>query len=252
MHVFILVIATMLALPLSAQNVTATKLVDYRNGKELLRQINGRWWTQDNREVNPPSETGYFWVIDSEPGVVDFYHHNPFDIRLAERLHLFMMPAMVEAMFGKPTGIFQTGPEGGFWYYYAADGMKLMVRFRQGVVGEAEYEPLKGKQYSVASLATELNGRSIYKVMAERAGQRSGETQTRRTLEPRAATLRNAPLPIASTPLAGPVPEKRIISREALAGIQAGMPRADLLAALGEPSSRLSLSGGDGVRETFR
>jgi hypothetical protein len=71
--------------PVAAQTATATKLVGYRNGKELLRKINGRWWTKDNREVYPSSKTGVFWEIDSEVGVVDFYHHRPFDLAKRRR-----------------------------------------------------------------------------------------------------------------------------------------------------------------------
>ena len=48
--------------------VTATKWVDYGKNRELLRKINGRWWSQDNREVNPPAKGGIFWVLDSKPG----------------------------------------------------------------------------------------------------------------------------------------------------------------------------------------
>jgi len=59
-----------------APYVTDTKLVNAENGKqELLRKINGRWWSQDNREVTPPAEGGFFWVLDSKPGVCQFYHH---------------------------------------------------------------------------------------------------------------------------------------------------------------------------------
>src|SRR5262249_41256880 len=71
--------------------VTDTRRVSTGGGKtELLRKINGRWWTQDNREVYPPSKNGVFWEVDSKPGVVNFFHHRPFQIDLAESLHLFM------------------------------------------------------------------------------------------------------------------------------------------------------------------
>jgi hypothetical protein len=160
----LLLISIVAALALSApgvsQVVTATKWVSSGKGKMLLRKINGRWWTDDNREVYPPSKTGVFWEIDSKPGVVDFYHHNPFDLRRAEYLHLFMSPAEVEPLLGKPNRIFKMGPDGGMWYYYASNGTILRVRFMEGALGEAEYEPVNGKSYSVASIERELNRRS--------------------------------------------------------------------------------------------
>ena len=78
--------------------VTDTQWVSTgRNSKELLRKINGRWWTEDNRLVSPPSRSGMggFWTVDSKPGVCVFYHHRPFDIRRAELVHLWMTPAEV-------------------------------------------------------------------------------------------------------------------------------------------------------------
>lgn len=165
--------ALVFAAPGPAQVVTATKLVSHGKSKELLRKINGRWWTRDNREVYPPGRTGVFWEVDSNPGVVDFYHHEPFDLRKAELLHLFMTQAQAESLLGRPNRIFRMGPDGGMWYYYSANGTKVQVRFMDGVVGEAEYDPVQGKSYSVASIERELAGRSIYKLMAERAGKRS-------------------------------------------------------------------------------
>ena len=270
----------------AAQTVTATKLVSYKKGKELLRKINGRWWTNDNREVYPPSKTGVFWEIDSEVGVVDFYHHQPFELPKAESLHLFMTPAQVETVLGKPNRIFTMGPDSGMWSYYSVTGTKLEVRIMDGVLGEAQYEPVTGKPTPVASVAQEFNGRSIYSLLAERAGQRSAEEQAKRVAELRrtmptqedharriaelrgqrpttSATVRlgsttarpnsikvgnSIPVTAATTP----EPEKRIVSAEALAGIKIGVSRADVVTVLGEPSARYSMTGGDGVRETLR
>lgn len=72
----------------------------------------------------------------------------------------------------------------------------------------------------------------------------------------RSGAFRSAPsvtvvnVPAATEP--APKPERRVITAEALAGIRVGMSRADVVAALGEPSSRFSMTGGDGVRESFR
>src|SRR5689334_22588867 len=39
-----------------APPVTDTALVNAGKGQEVLRKINGRWWSQDNREGYPPSK----------------------------------------------------------------------------------------------------------------------------------------------------------------------------------------------------
>jgi hypothetical protein len=259
----------------AAQVVTATKLVNSDgNKKELLRKINGRWWTQDNREVNPPGKGGIFWVIDSKPGVVTFLHHRPFDLAKAETLHLFMKPEDVEPLLGQPNRMFGN-PGHDFWTYYAANGTKVRVRFMDGVLGEAEYEPVGAPAYSVETLALELGDRSIYKVMAERAGQRSNERQAqwraenRRDAEQRSAELRSRvastrasrsgvtpsittlqQVPVANNTPAAPE-EKRVISREALAAVKIGAARAEVVAQLGVPSSHSAINGGEEVRETL-
>ncbi len=247
----------------SAQTVTATKLVSYGKGKELLRKINGQWWSQDNREVYPPSKGGVFWELDSKPGVVEFYHHQPFDLDRAESLHLFMSPDQVEAVLGKPNRIFRMGPDGGMWSYYAANGTKLEVRIMAGVLGEAEYDPVGRKKSSVVSVAQELGGQSIYHLLAQRATQRSEEDQARRVAAMRSqmpSAVSRVVRPVAGKPVSNAVlnvaptaePEKHIVTDEALASIEIGASRAEVLAALGEPSAKYSMAGGDGVRETFR
>ena len=113
----------------SGQAVTATQRVSTGGGKsEVLRKINGRWWTQDNREVYPPSKTGLFWEVDSNPGVVEFRHHRPFELTKAELLHLFLKPAEVEALLGEPNRIFGRDDHA-MWSYYAANGTIVWVRF---------------------------------------------------------------------------------------------------------------------------
>src|SRR5271165_4928723 len=167
-----------------APYVTDTKLVNAEKGKqELLRKINGRWWSQDNREVTPPPEGGFFWVLDSKPGVCQFYHHRPFQLVRAESLHLWMKKDQVEAALGPPNRTFGTDDHA-FWSYYASNGTKLVVRFMgDGVLGEATYEPVGGKSKPVASIESELAGRSIYKLLADRAWKTSQEEQAKKMEE---------------------------------------------------------------------
>ena len=83
-------LAFLLALPTLAQEsvVTATTWVDdwtgHYKGKVLLRKINGRWWTDDNREVYAPGKKGVFWEVDSKPDTCLF--HRSQALRLDARL----------------------------------------------------------------------------------------------------------------------------------------------------------------------
>ena len=261
-----------------APHVTDTRLVNEGTGQELLRKINGRWWSQDNREVYPPSEGGIFWQLDSKPGVCQFFHHRPFQLARAESLRLWMNKQEVEAALGPPNRIFGTDNHA-FWYYYAANGTKLQVRFMDdGVLGEAKYYATGEKSSPVASIERELNGRDIFKLLQERAAQRSAEWLAKKTEESRidqaarSEALRRGIRPASSgswsrgaqpglvavepvnVPRAAepePSQKKRIVSAEALAAVAPGMAREDVLSRLGEPSSRYAITGDDGVRETF-
>lgn len=221
---------------------------------ELLRKINGRWWTQDNRLVHPPKERNTFaafWIISSKPGVVEFYHHRPFDVRRGEQLRLFLTPEEVEAAFGQPNRRFPMGSaRGGRWYYHGSDGTILDLWFLGGgELGQAEYNFPNGQKRSVAAIEQELNGRSIFSVMAQRAGQRTTPTRSASGRPVRTASLQSVEVPRAVEP-ARPA-QLRIVTREAAASIQPGALRGDLLLRLGQPSFRSSISGEDGVRETF-
>jgi hypothetical protein len=257
--------------------VTDTKWVDAGKSKELLRKINGRWWSQDNREVYPPSKGGVFWELDSKPGVVQFFHHRPFQLDRAESLHLWMRKEEVEAALGPPNRIFGLDDHA-FWYYYAANGTKVEVRFMDdGVLGEAKYTTIGEKSWSVASIEQELNGRDIYKLLQERATQRSAEWLAKKRQEngldqaARSDALRRGVRPSSTVsaprrpqPSAAavdsanpppPIPDlpapKRTIQADALAAVSPGITREDLLSRLGEPSTRSSITSDEGVRESF-
>jgi hypothetical protein len=250
-------VAACLLAAAQAQQVTDTKLVDAGKNQQLLRKINGRWWSQDNREVYPPSKGGVFWELDSKPGVVEFYHHRPFQLARAESLHLWMRPDEVKAALGDPNRIF--GREGhAFWYYYASNGTKVEIRFMDGVLGEAKYTAVGEKSWPVASIDRELAGRDIYKLLQERAVQKTdawladkqaahGDASRRGSLNRRSqpsTVMVDAAEPAASR-------KKTIVSSEAMAAVTEGATREDVLKRLGEPSSRFSIAGDEGVRESF-
>jgi hypothetical protein len=241
--------------------VTATKWVENweekGRGREQLRKINGRWWSQDNREVTPPAKDGYFWTLDSKPGTCQFFHHRPFQLARAESLHLFMTPQEVEAVLGQPNRILVNNDHG-FWFYYAANGTKLTVRMMgQDGLGEASYSDMGEKSRPVASVANDLNGRDIYKLLAERATKRSQEqfanklssmrqAGSRRGVQPSVVTMSAVPLAPAD-----PAPQKRIVPADAYATLAVGAARQDVLSRLGEPSSRYAITDDQGTHESF-
>jgi len=257
---------TVLLCPLAlAQVVTETKWVENWEEKgsprEQLRKINGRWWTQDNREVQPPGQGGGFWTVDSRPGTCQFFHHRPVQLVRAESLHLFMSREQVQALLGQPNramGDDRGRGWHGFWWYYASEGTKLSVRFMgEDGLGEAKYEYLHEKSQPVASVAADLGGRDIYKVMSERASKRTREQQATKMSDFRPAhggrgtrpsVVTVDPVPVAA---ADPAPPKRIVSPEALAAVAVGATREDVLSRLGEPSSRFAITDDDGTRESF-
>ena len=260
-----LLLPLLAALPAFAQKpvVTATEWVSIGNNKkELLRQINDRWWTQDNREVYPPKKSGYgyFWIIDSKPGVTEFSHHRPFDISKSEWVHLWMKPDEVEALLGPPNRRFpMRSGRGGMWYYYAADGTALHLWFMdRDELGEAKYLLRGGGEKPVASIERELNGQSIFHLSAQRAGQLAAQDQAKRVSEMRSFSRGAQPrmgsspsVEIARAPGSDRPAVKQVVTKEALASIQLGAERQDVLTRLGEPSSRAAITGGEELKETF-
>lgn len=234
--------------------VTATKWVSTgRDHKQLLRKINGRWWTEDDRLVSPPSQSGAagFWTIDSKVGVCVFYHHRPFDIRRSGLVHLWMTPAEVEPLLGPPNRRFPMRSEkGGMWYYFAPVGTALQLWFMErDELGQAEYLLPGGGKQPVPSFARELNGESIFKLSARRATQLAQQERASHSPSQRARSPQSIPIPPATGP-DKPV-RKSIVSKSALDSIQLGTTRDVVLTQLGEPTYRSSISGDEGLKETF-
>ena len=169
----------------------------------------------------------------------------------------------VEAALGQPN---RTGGRGDVWLYYAADGTKLTVRFsRDDVLMDANHSNIGQKERRVASITNELGGRDIFKIMSERASQRTREQLAQKMEEqsrdwqasksashmpgraqPNVVTLSLAPLAPAD-----PVPPKRIIPAESYAAITVGVTREEVLTRLGEPNSRYAIAGNDGTHESL-
>jgi len=244
--------------PALAQEVSATKWVENwesGQGRTELRKINGRWWTEDNREVTPPGKNGVFWTPDSRPGTCTFYHHRPIQLARAESLHLFMSRQQVEALLGQPNrAMGEDRGQGwdGFWWYYAADGTKLTVRFMgQDGLGEASYSQVGEKRQPVASVAADLGGRDVFKVFSERATARSRQQYANKVAARRGARTNMITVDPVPVDAAQPAPPKRLVSAAAYSDIALGATRAGVLARLGEPGSRFAISDDEGTRESF-
>ena len=139
---------------------------------QIVRKINERWWSIDDREVSPPTKDRSFWVREGEPGEMTFEHHRPFDPAKEDSLHLFMKPAEVRAILGEPNAICGKEPQA-IWFYYAADGTKLTLRFLDdGVLAEGSNDTIGRGIWPVASLEKELDGRKIEALLEERATKR--------------------------------------------------------------------------------
>src|SRR5258708_2207114 len=89
------------------QTVTKTAKVKIDGRVEQVRQINGRWWSEDNRQLRP-TKGGWLWWINSKriPESV-FHHHRPVTLAKAESLDLFMDPDTVRSILGDPNETFE-------------------------------------------------------------------------------------------------------------------------------------------------
>jgi hypothetical protein len=136
-----------LACPAFAQTVTASATVRV-DGKPQRPQINGRWWSGDNRQMFPPRILMALPACGSSTTnpKFDFQSSPSFKLALAESLHLFDGAEAVGASLGEPkTGYDRPGGYPVFYRYYAADGMEVSVRFMQNhLLGEAKYGRIGG------------------------------------------------------------------------------------------------------------
>ena len=113
---------------------------------QTARKINGRWWSQDNRELKRTNAT---WLWDISGGnareLVRFDHHYPFDASKVNLVDRSMGPDQVKAVLGAPNSIFPSDrPEQHqHWDYYGPDGYKLSIQFSASGEGifTASFQP---------------------------------------------------------------------------------------------------------------
>jgi hypothetical protein len=243
------------------QKVTATAKVEIDGRVETVRKINGRWWATDNRQLTPTKQ-GFIWWISSEKGHGwDFHHHRPVRLELAESLHLFMDPGSVESVLGEPN---QTAPvhegrgeDSPMWYYYAENGTALFVRFIRNQLADARYERadfgVHGKP--VETVAQELGGRNIFKIMADQAAEQNSKAHPLRgrAPSPRPTGSRSSgSITVVTTAQAdAPRQDRPRIPQDKADGIKEGMTRAEVVKIMGEASGGLSVAGAEVEFETL-
>ncbi len=222
-----------------------------------IRKINGRWWPEDNRkQLTPSKDVSWLWQVTADLGEdTIFYHHRPVSLSKVETLHLFMQPDEVRAVLGGPN---QVDERLEFWRYYAENGTALFLRFFSGELGEARYErPDYGVHgRPVKSIEEEMDGRSIFSIMAHRAGQKSSTaTSTTNSATGSLAELKRQADALRSSRsnsstvrqetvrLIPREPPARRIAKELLDAIKPGMPREDVVRKLGEATGGLHIAG---------
>jgi hypothetical protein len=229
----------LLSAPALCQRVTEEARVRIDGRVQRVRKINGRWWSEDNRQLTKPKDGGFIWWITSNTPP-EFHHHRPVELSRAESLHLFMDRESVSALLGDAN---QTLEKAGIWLYYAEDGTELFVRFFGDELGEASYHR---SDYGVAgrpvqSIAKELNGRNIYAISADRAWQRSSPESYAKY---RGSRSGNIQIVTESHAVNAPAPPRKRIAKELLDAVHEGMTRAEVVSKLGDPSGGLHIGGG--------
>jgi len=238
------------------QTVTAEAKVRIDGRVQTVRKINGRWWSPDNRQMTP-DKGGFIWWIGSERNkAYTFHHHRPVKLPLAESLQLFMSPTVVKDLLGDPNETTGNDERSKLWRYYAENGTALFVRFVKDELIEARYERpeygVSGKQ--VQSIARELNGRDIFKILADRAWQQRSPTEYAKFngQNPTAPTARSRTVTISDGPTsAQPSAPKKRIASDLADSVKVGMTRSDVVQILGEPSGGMHISGGESDSETM-
>ena len=168
------------ALPLLAQTggvVTDTMRIEIDKRMHTARKINGRWWSEDNRELTQ-TNVGWLWNVSGGNAwqLVRFDHHRPVDPAKVSQLDRSMGPDQVTAVLGPPNSVFPSDRPASQqqWDYYGAGGYKLSIHFSSsgGGIFTASYEPdAKSMPKDVPHLVFRFNGKSAQESYEERKDQ---------------------------------------------------------------------------------
>lgn len=241
---------------------------------QTVRQVNGRWWTTENREVRKVGSTRWVPAANIAANLrqyLRFDHHQPVDPDRVELLDRTMGPDQVRSLLGPPNVVFPSNrPETRqVWFYYGPGGFKLAIQFSWKGLGihQATVEAnAQSPAHEVQHLAYRILGNGSEDIDEEsprnRALGMAAESYadsvaveqglsflrdymaSRHGGSVRGATLARAK-PVGDAADAGPAKDP------AMRSLSAGMPRTRVIELLGEPSTRYTIHSVEGSRETL-
>ena len=145
--------------------VTQTMRIEIDKRIHTARQINGRWWSEDNRELTR-TNVGWLWNVSGGNAwqLVRFDHHRPVDPSRVNQLNRSMGPDQVKAILGPPNSVFPSDKPASqqMWDYYGAGGYKLSIHFSSSSgIFTATFQPdASSKPKDVPNLVFRLDGKS--------------------------------------------------------------------------------------------
>jgi hypothetical protein len=158
----------LLTLQLAGQQgavVTETMRIEIDNRIHTARKINGRWWSEDNRELSQ-TNVGWLWNVSGGNArhLVRFDHHRPVDPTKVNQIDRSMGPDQVRAILGPPNSVFPSDKPAAqqSWDYYGAGGYKLSISFSSsGGIFTASFQPdATSRPQDVPHLVFRFNGKS--------------------------------------------------------------------------------------------
>jgi hypothetical protein len=156
--------------------VTETMRIEIDKRIHTARKINGRWWSEDNRELTQ-TNVGWLWNVSGGNAwqLVRFDHHRAIDPTKVNQLDRSMGPDQVTAILGPPNSVFPSDTPAAqqHWDYYGAGGYKLSIHFSlNGGIFNATYEPdAKSRPKDVPHLAFRFNGKTAQESYEEHKNQ---------------------------------------------------------------------------------
>ena len=155
---------------------TETMRIEIDKKMHTARKINGRWWSEDNRELTQ-TNVGWLWNVSGGNAwqLVRFDHHRPVDPTRVGHLDRTMGPDQIKAILGPPNSVFPSDRPASQqqWDYYGPGGYKLSIQFSSsGGIFTASYQPdAKSKPMDVPHLVFRVNGKSAQEAFEERKNQ---------------------------------------------------------------------------------
>jgi hypothetical protein len=157
--------------------VTQTMRIEIDKRVHTARKINGRWWSEDNRELTR-TNVGWLWNVSGGNAwqLVRFDHHRPLDPSRVSQVNRSMGPDQVRAVLGPPNSVFPSDKPAAqqMWDYYGAGGYKLSIHFSSsGGIFNATFEPdANSKPKDVPHLAFRVNGKTAQESFEEQKANR--------------------------------------------------------------------------------